>query len=330
MRCQAYWYEKYVNKVHRPYEGERDDALAIGIAVHDALEAGYSGKGFVPTAKVMSELQLSYEAQLEVKTMCEYYRQAYPSGPVEFEWNGLEEPLSFKLAHGDLDIIFLAKVDGWFRVKEPITVSGGVGDVDLAPGIYSFETKTKRSGFDRGLYIAEWQSGLQASFQVMTMQANAHRFGFDPKDVKGVLVNVIERPKVYEPRRTCDGCRQMYEVRLYKQDGKAYLCPACGHSNIFKGTIPQARVDPPFMWRFMVERGDERLAYDQANIINVATLMQATKLGAAVVPNATQCVNTQWRSLCEYYAPHNNPTGPVQAKGWTGFVEFNPTAYLER
>jgi hypothetical protein len=332
MRCQSYWYEKYVNKQRLAFDPsyQRDDALAIGVAVHEALENGYRQNNWHVSEETLVDLNLTREALLEVNSMIEAYRMQYPSGPVEFPWHGLESPLDKAI---NSKITMTAKVDGWFQVTEPITVSAGIGDIYLAPGYYTFETKTKKPGYDRGLYIAEWQAAMQASFQLITLKANAERLGINPDEVKGVLVNVIERPKVYEPKRTCQSCGKLIEVKSYIPQGKGYRCPLCDHFNVFTGKIPAARVESPFMYRFLIERSQEQLDWHQ-NIIHMTamtmnsmidtddefTLLQPTE-------NHTQCIN--WNKKCEYYEPHNNII-PASAVGWPRFETFNPTAYLEK
>lgn len=326
MRCQAEWVERYLNKHHKPYTNERDDAMAIGIGIHNVLENGYKNGKFVMTSDTADELTLTSEALLEVRTMAEAYRNQYPSGPVEFPWAGIEEPLSYAYQNHTIK----AKVDGFFRTTEPTTINGGIGDIYLVPGIYSFETKSKSPGYDRGLYLADWQAAAQASFQILTMKANAVRLGFDPAEVRGVLVNVIERPKIYEPRRTCKGCDKLIEVKYYRLCGKIYHCPLCDYGNTFTGPMGKARIDPPFLYRFIVERSDERLAMDREMILAVGNQMDdLTHYYTTPIHNRTQCVNMQWRRKCEYYDPHNSLV-PVNAIGYPGFVEFNPTAYLER
>lgn len=334
MRCEMFWYEKYINKVRAiwPEGAQRDDALAIGIAVHEALENGYRNNLWAVSNQTLNDLNLTSEALLEVRSMSEAYRLQYPSGPVEFEWHGLESPLDRVLAD---NITMTAKVDGWFKVQEPTTVSGGIGDIYLAPGYYTFETKTKRPGYDRGLYIAEWQAAMQASFQLLTMKANAEQLGINPDEVRGVLVNVIERPKIYEPKRTCQNCDKLIELKSYLPQGIGYRCPICDHYNVFKGKPQPARVDPPFMYRFIVERSEDQLQYHMQLIKMVAKKMLGMSDGDTeftLIPpteNHTQCVNMAWRKKCEYYAPHNHIV-PSSALDWDGFEIFNPTAYLEK
>lgn len=326
-RCQAEWHEKYVNKYQHTYEGDRDDAAAIGIGIHNVLENGYKNGKFSLTIDVADELTLTSEALMEVRVMAKAYRNQFPGGPVEFPWTGLEEPLSFKLPEHDIEI--KAKVDGYFNTDEPITISGGIGDIYLQPGIYSFETKSKSPGYDRGLYRADWAANMQASFQLLTLKANAVKLGINPAFVRGVLVNVIERPKIYEPRRTCKGCDIMTQVKYYRLCGKVYHCPHCDYGNTFTGPMGQARVDPPFLYRFLVERSDERLMFDLQTIKAVAKEMQRVATTNLPIHNRTQCVNMQWRRKCEYFEPHNSYV-PVSAIGFPGFNEFDPTAYLSR
>ncbi len=327
MLCEGYWYEKYVNKTHIPYVGERDDPLAIGIATHDALENGYKNGQFKITDATLAELCLTPEALLEVRTMVEYYRNQYPNGPVEFSWMGLEEPLTWEINPA---VTLLAKVDGFFQVEEAKYIPGGVDDILITPGIYSYETKTKIPGGDRGFYRAEWEAAMQASFQILTLRHRAKQFNIDPDMIKGVLVNVIERPNVYEPRRTCKGCNKLQLAKYYAVEGKTYTCPNCSYGNNFTGTMGTARVDPPYAYRFLVERSPERLALDLKTILRVANRMQELQDGEAEsVLNRTNCVITKWKRKCEYFDPHNALT-PVSSIGYPGFELFNPTAYLEK
>jgi len=327
IRCQAEWYERYCLGQRKAYIGERDDAMAIGIAIHSILENGYVNGSFTLPDDVAQDLTLTTEAMLEVRTMAEAYRNQYPSGPIEFEWIGLEEPISYDAGDG---ITIKAKVDGYFKVNNTIEISGGLDDIYICPGIYSFETKSKSPGYDRGLYLADWQANMQASFQLLTLKANADKLNINPDEVRGVLVNVIERPKVYEPRRTCKACDKLIEVKYYRLNGKTYHCPLCDYGNTFTGTIGTARVDPPFMYRFMVERGAERLALDEKTIKQVALEMFKVKdLNHQLVYNRTSCVNMQWRKKCEYYDPHNSYV-PINSIGYPGFEQFDPIAYLKK
>ena len=326
MRCQAEWYEQYVLKHKAQQLGERDDAAAIGIAIHNVLENGYKNGKFNLTVDTADELTLTNEALMEVRIMAEAYRNKYPGGPVEFPWTGLEAPISFII---DDVYQIKAKVDGYFECVDPIIVSGGVSDIYLQPGIYSFETKSKSSGYDRGLYLADWAANMQASFQLLTLKANAATLGIDPAMVKGILVNVIDRPKIYEPRRTCKGCDVMTQVKYFRLCGKVYHCPHCDFGNTFTGPMGQARVDPPFLYRFLVERSDERLAFDLQTIKAVAKEMEKVATTHNPIYTRTQCVNMQWRKRCQFYEPHNAIV-PMSAVGYPGFVEFNPTAYLTR
>lgn len=317
-KCPLYWKEKYLNKVHKPVEGPRNDALAIGVHFHSALENVYSGKGFKSSEEVYAEYPLTPEAELEVMSMVEAYRVMYPGGPVEFNWIGLEDVL--KKPSAFTGITFLAKLDGYFEVTELTKAQDGLGgEIVLTPGIYGFETKTKLPRLDRGLYMKEWQADMQASFQIMTLE---HTLG---KSVNGILVNVIERPNVYQPRKTCNGCKELLPTYMYKIENSVYRCIRCGHGNQFKASqIPEPRVDPPVVWRFVVERSKERLTRDRYDINTVAQLIQNKWFYA----NRQECVKTYQRKTCEYFEPHNAIV-PVEALGWPGFVEFNPTQYLE-
>ena len=327
MQCEGYWTEKYVNKVHKPWDGERDDPMSVGIGFHDLLFNGYKNGVFEMTPKVAQELTLTMDATKEISIMGEYYRSQYPSGPVEFDWVGLEEPLAKPVNN---DIILKAKVDGFFINNKERTISGGVEDIHLVPGIYGFETKSKLPGYDRGFYLSEWQAAMQASFQLLTIKHNSERLGFNSDDVKGILVNVIERPNVYEPRRTCKGCSTMFQTKLYRLEGKNYICPMCEHPNTFTGPFPSPRVDPPYAYRFLVNRSPERLEVDQDTIIDVAMRMKSIRdKGTYPVLNRTNCVIVKWKKKCEYYEPHNGLI-PVDAIEYPGYKLFNPTAYLER
>lgn len=325
-RCPMYWLEKYVNKVHQPVVGERDDALAIGVATHAALEEGYRNGNFTVPHSVLEEMPLTQEARLEVRSMVEAYRVAYPGGPVEFPWSGLEDPLDWTIG----DITITAKLDGFFIIDQDTTVAGGEsGYIQLAPGIYGFETKTKMPGIDRGLYMREWQANLQGSFQLLTLRELA-REKYPDLPVRGIMLNVLERPKVYTPRKTCNGCKELLPVYTYTINGEYYICNRCQHNNKFKAAqIPEPRVDPPVLWRFLVERSDTRLNNDLYDIMTVATHMQTCMSNPEHAhANRNECVNAYKRKTCEYFEPHN-AFEPVTAERWPNFVKFNPTAYLE-
>lgn len=324
-KCPAYWYEKYIRKQRLPPEIPYKNALAIGIHVHSALENGYRYNKFAVSPDTLEEYPLTPEATMEVRAMTETYRQNFPAGPVEFPWVGLEAPIQYI----DNDIILVAKVDGYYKITEPTVCNDGLGnEIHLEPGIYSFETKTKAPYLDRGLYMKEWQAAMQPSFQLLTLRNYLDRIG-ESLPIRGVLVNVIERPKIYTPRKTCKGCKTLLPLYTYtiQPDGK-YKCNNCNHINDApSGPTPEPRVDPPVTWRFLIERSDERLANDFIHISKVYKMMTDT-LEHNLVFHRTECVNTYQKRTCEYFEPHN-ATNPQWASNLYGFELFNPTKYLE-
>lgn len=317
-KCPLYWYEKYVNKVHRPVEGQRQDALAIGIHVHNALENGYRRNSFRVDEATSVEYPLTPEAALEVRTMIEYYRQQYPGGPIELPWTGLETPLEY--VYSD-DLTLVAKVDGYSTNDKPINIPDGMGDsIHLEPGVYGFETKTKAPYLDRGLYMKEWGAAMQGSFQLLCLKKQV-----DNTRIRGIIINVIERPKIYTPRKTCKGCNELLPLYTYTiEPNGVYRCNSCNHSNKFPGPFPEPRVDPPFTWRFLIERSEERLLIDLETIKTVAKLMNSN----IIHTHRHECVSTYNKRTCEYYEPHN-AASPVMAIDFDGFKIFNPTKYLE-
>lgn len=341
MKCPAYWFEKYVRNYQKPVEGPRSDALAIGVHFHSALENIYSGLGIRPSPEVIEEYPLTKEAELEVATMIAHYKAYYPKGPLEFPWVGLEDTIMTPpIAKFWGEFRIAAKLDGYFEVPEEkeFNFNDGLGHrVTIPPGIWGFETKTKGPKLDRGLYMKEWQAAMQASFQLIALK---EQLPIDKQRlVRGILVNVIERPVVYEPRKSCESCKQLQFIYTYQVKDTQHICSLCGHANTFK-SIPRPRVDPPFFWRFIVERSDQRLRIDRDSINKVALNMmylteQSEKLAEMGEPtinlaekNRSNCVSTFMKSTCEFFEPHNAHV-PQEANEAFGFKIFNPTKYLE-
>lgn len=333
-RCQYEWFEKYINKVHLPHIGLRDDALAIGVHFHSVLENGYGGNNFIASNETIEEYPLTHEANLEVRSMAEMYRSQYPSGPVEFNWVKLEAPIEMEVSNYDKDskiftYAMVAKVDGYFNVPISTTISGGMGgDIHLESGYYGFETKTKGPSLDRGMYMKEWQAAMQPSFQLLTLEHELAKIG---ETVRGVLVNVIERPKIYTPRKTCKGCKNLQPMYVYTIENTGqFRCNNCNFLNEFKPPFPEPRVDPPLTWRFLIERSNDRLMVDKASITNVAKKMDEITNGniGGLWANRSNCADAYRKRTCEYFEPHNS-SSPISALEWPGFEIFNPTKYLE-
>ena len=316
--CPWLWYEKYVNKrmVARP-EGQRHDALTLGSMVHSGIENWYKyGKPEInPT--VIDLLNPTPDCFGEANTLIQEYVRRYPQEV--WEPGVFEKPLS--LAVNDSTKL-VAKIDGSFKILEDIGIPGGIDQegIYLQAGIYGLEHKTKDAEIPKGLYMKAWQTNLQASFQLLVLKEHF-------ENVRGVLVNVLEKPRPYVPKRKCKGCSELQELSLYRVGtGGQYICPTCGHQQeLSKSSGP--RVERQYdCWRFLVERTEDQLDTHFREIHNTSIEMWSMIRGGMKEcnPNRDQCVVPFKRKTCEFFEQHlygiDTMTDPhfVEAEDYVG------------
>jgi len=204
--CPAFWYEKYINKRQRAFtKSHRDDALALGSLVHEGLRIWQERHVIEIPEKVIEEISPTRECVNEAQELIYGYTHAYP----EERWRLIlcEQPLVFPLLHrscecqGEVGCLTtldgLAKLDSYFYVDEPTIVESGQPGLEftLSPGWWVHEYKTKSPDIPLGLFIQKWEMNVQASFQMMALRETIH------EEIQGVLVNILEKPKRYIPKR---------------------------------------------------------------------------------------------------------------------------------
>jgi hypothetical protein len=319
--CRWAWYERYVNKRVKgwPKDRQRDDALCIGSLVHAGLENWYKhGVPEIPE-EAIAQYTPTPEALGLAREMVYGYPQAYPMEP--WELVRCEEPLRFPLVDG---CDGLAKIDLYFYIPEDCTIETGVPGYTntLTRGWWVQEYKTKGQGKDVAKWIQGWENNLQADFQMMalthhlsqqTRQIERAGWAVDGEgspyneSVQGVLVNVIERPSIYVPRRTCKGCHQVWPFRAYLPTGTGkYRCPNCGHEQPLKPLEESASKKTPTYYRVIVTRTPAQLAAHKAEMVNIALQMQDYRAVPLdyYCPNRESCVDKRWDRECEYFGPH--------------------------
>lgn len=324
MKCPWYWYEQYIAQVKKSYPTvQRDDALALGLLVHAGLETLKThGTPSIPEAAII-EATPTPECLGSARMLVNGYQQAYPAET--FTKYYCEEPLRFPLLP---EMDGLAKIDSYFRVDEPTRIADGLeGEFWLQPGWWIHEYKTKDGSAKIGNWVAQWRVNMQASFQVMALQAHLQ------EPVQGILINVLEKPKAYIPKRTCKGCKEPHELRNWVPTGEGYSCPGCG--NVQKLDISDKSTTPRVAryYRHMVTRSEMDLAYAHRDIIGVAMEMLKLHQPEAKLdtnPNLTRttrnCVDSIW-GQCVYFDPH---TANRVATGWPDFISVDALGYINK
>jgi hypothetical protein len=306
--CTWLWYEKYVNKVMqgRPSGQQRSDALALGSLVHTGLENWYKHGRPEVTPTVIDFINPTPDTFGEATTLLQEYVRRYP----EELWTPqvFEKPMALALPPNrrdsrlGMDTKIVAKIDGSFTLEEDITIPGGLDQegIYLQAGTYGLEHKTKDAEIPKGLYMKAWQTNLQASFQLLVLREHF-------ENVRGVLVNVLEKPRPYIPKRKCKGCSELQELSLYRVGGAGmYICPTCGHEQeLSKGSGP--RVERQYdCWRFLQERSEDQLSIHYSDITQTSNRMWGIIQSGmtSCVPNREQCVIPVRRRTCEFFEHH--------------------------
>lgn len=330
--CPAMWWEKYVNRRRlRWAKAQRSDALCLGSLVHEGLRVWQQSHTVDIPQTVVDEMTPDKDTYLLAQELVHGYAQTYPSE----QWPLIlcEEPLVWQLgdkeemskAYGydrpvGEDLTGLAKLDAYFYVPELTAVESGVPGLTtwLTPGWWIHEYKTKGAGVPLAMYMQSWESGLQASYQVMALTEHlAQQYGkvtdTSPRypthqgDVQGVLVNVLEKPKRHIPRRKCQGCKETLEYNSWLITGTGmYACPVCGHRQELMPLKQDTPATPPSYFRVVVSRSPDQLARHRSDIIAVGQQMIAMSRGGIHSHpwNWKTCVNFQYRRACDYFTPH--------------------------
>lgn len=318
--CPWKWYEKYVLQNRKaPKPGQQDNALTLGTLVHAGLEQlRKTGKPSI-IQEVIEKADPKPECLTQATGLLLGYIKAYPKE--DFTHYYCEEPLRFGLTSS---VEGLAKVDCYFELTEPATINSGLGDsFVLNPGVWVHEYKTKDSGRNTANWIEAWKVNMQASFQILALQ---ERLG---KPVQGLLVNVLEKAKPYQPKRTCKGCGVANELRDWQAqaDGR-YTCPSCAFQQVLDTSNKSRTERNNNYFRIMVQRNADELAQAKQEMIDTANEMDAMRQGKptlGLVRATERCVH-EFYGPCDYYAPH---VGMEWATGKPGFVQVEALGYLK-
>ena len=332
-RCPGFWFEQSVSKrVPKRDPGQRSDPLCIGSLVH----AGLENWQLTRTIGIPEATLLEMNPTKETLDMClglvYGYSQHYP----EESWPLLrtEEPLRFPLVPYGTDkvgnqmgIDGLAKVDAYFYVPELATLESGVfgQTISLSSGWWVHEYKTKTPEIDLGMWMREWQSNMQASFQMLALQYNLDnnpdKFGVIPPHethptVQGVLINILEKPKLYTPKRKCKVCEIQYDYDLWVPvETLLASCPICGNIQKIAKLKENPVTSKAHFYRMCVQRSPERLQRDKNHLYEVASQMSwMREKGLYSIPwRTTECVTPKMNRTCPYFNNHI-PDFPLPTK----------------
>ena len=298
--CPWYWFEKYITElVPRREAYQRDDAAAIGSLVHSGLEQWAKTREPKIAAAVIDEIGPTPEAFGLAEGMVHEYVRRYPEEAWEFLRT--EEPLKFPLP--GTDIPGLAKIDKYFFVPEQTTVETGIegSTFDLSPGWWIHEYKTKDAQISRAHWNMQWEANRQADFQILALREKVGT------DVQGIIVQVLEKPRLYIPKRKCKGCATTLEMPswLPAEDGKS-ACPMCGNKQVLEPVKEKAPRPLAEFYRTVVTLTAERLDRAAEEIACTSRAMaNMIKWGIQVQrPTREACVFPAMRRVCDYFKPH--------------------------
>ena len=299
-KCPWAWYWRYVRGWAKKFEGQRKDAMCIGSLVHDGLENW--GKNGIPriTDECMAENNPTPEALSAARDLVEEYVRLYPNE--DWEIHRFEEPLRFPIP--DCPKEGLAKIDAYFyNPTQRIIESGLPGyTLALAPGWWIREYKTKDAGLSRANWNQNWEVNMQAAFQMMALRNKIN------EPVQGVLVSVLEKPRLYVPKRKCKGCGEQFEMGLYLSTGTGeHACPSCGTKQKLSAYEPKVKLTPQF-YRVVAVRNEEQLRQAEREILAVADSMAVMEPsnGDGITyrghtpPTRENCVHPIY-GQCEFY-----------------------------
>lgn len=323
-RCQWLWYERYIRQTVKERPAQRDDPLTLGGCVHAGLEhLSRYGLVEIPQAAII-ELSPTAECAQWARALVQGYAQTYPEE--QFQLQTCEAPLRFP-AHYAMD--GLAKIDKYFYVDAPTAVPSGLGaDLWLNPGWWIYEYKTKDASRNTGNWIEQWKVCKQADFQILALQAHLS------EPVQGVLVNVLEKPKLYVPKHKCKECQETSERSDWLPVEELWVCPKCGNRQPLTFAKRSDALPQPTYYRILVQRSSAALERSWNEIVQVADLMHrlAKPEVAPAVPlmsTETHCVHSIF-GRCEYFSPHSEGR---EAAGWQSgdekFVQIDAYAYVK-
>lgn len=320
LKCEWQWYERYVRQlVKKRPEAPKADVLTLGSLVHASLE--HLRKTGTPgiTDEIVTRFGPSAECLAWAHKLMGGYCQTYPNE--QFTQYYCEEPLKFDI--GSQHIEGLAKIDSYFHIDELTPMQSGLGDMfHLTPGWWIKEYKTKGAGRDKGNYLLNWRVNKQADFQMLALQEKID------EPVQGMLVDVLEKPQEYTPKRTCKGeCRGQYELRDWQPQGAEYRCPVCGHVQPLDTSDRSKKERIPAYYRIPVTRSQQQLDASKVHIRKVAMRMLELRQAENPVcdPATDQCVH-DFFGECEYFVPHAEGYAAPEGRG---FVKIDAIRYVK-
>lgn len=318
-KCSWAWFEKYVNHQQKKWPAaQRDDALALGSLVHSGLENYYRHQNPKIPESVVEENTPTQDCYQLANRLIHGYIQNFPGE--QWQLNFCEQPLRFPLIEGWDG---LAKLDRYFYVPEATSVPSGIPgyEIRLNPGWWIHEYKTKSPHVERGKWIQQWVVKKQADFQMLALQAqkdNPESPLFDglPVDdptypINGLLINVIEKPRDYIPKRKCKVCQKLWEFGSWIPVGEGHSCPMCGNVQKLKAVDTDKQEEAPQCFRVVVERTASQLEVAKKEIAMVAEMMQEYQkygdLNNCFPANREACLDLskKYAQECDYFKVHN-------------------------
>lgn len=316
--CEYKYVERYLNQtVKAPRGGQRSDAQTLGSLAHAMLQNWRTLGTHTLTPEQVGQYDPTPECLMDANMLVLGYLQAYPQEA--FTKYYCEEPLKFDLLP---EMDGLAKIDSYFNTAEQLTIQSGLGDtLSLEPGWWVHEYKTKSATKDVGKYLGSWRMNMQAVFQMLALQQLT---GETPK---GVLVNVLEKPLDYKPKRSCKGCKNSIELRDWQPTGEGYRCPQCGNVQDLDTSDKSKAPRTPKFYRIMVQRNMAELERGRADIEIVAKRMLDLMVGGVPLRRTNSCVDQIWGD-CEYFTAHS---ALMTAREYgSGFVAKEALEYVTR
>lgn len=326
LQCPAMWYEKYINRRQRRWpKTQRNDALCLGALVHAGLQVWQESHVVAIPDQAIEEFTPDRETWNLALELVFGYARHFPQEL--WELARCEEPVLFPLVTASTEfkdvplLQGLAKIDRYFHVSEPTQIETGIPGqaMILSPGWWIHEYKTKSPYIPIGLFMQSWDMNMQATFQTMALQ---HLKG---AEVQGVLINVLEKPKRYVPKRKCKSCKELQEFATYIPTSTGeYSCPMCGTRQVLTPLKLDTPTIPPTYYRFPVTRTQQELDRWKPQIIAVGQQMiHMEQHGLESVPWTTRaCVDFKWNEVCQYFSHHKNGTSTKEDTEFIDVPEY--------
>lgn len=313
--CPMKWFERYIKGVRQDYpDRPRDDARAIGTATHNALARYYTTGSMALTPEDTPDFTLTPEAHQTVKSLLWGYAKVFAGEP----WSlaTVEQPITFH----EQGVPILAKIDSFFQLEQEVSLPQGLDNevLVLESGIWIQEHKTKSEGHNVK-FMQRWEVDMQAAFQLLTLNS------LYPNQVRGIIINVLEKPRNNAPRRKCKGCNQysLFEHYLIAEGGK-YACPHCGHPQKLAPLGDSLSYQPSF-WRMKVTRTKEALDDALTHILKTRWMMEDAYDSGEFLMNHQNCVHPIY-GPCEFFEPHLYRQDPLTL---SNFIKVDALKYTE-